>query len=60
MKEPLKIEFHNPNDEEETALYLWDILMDMLVERIEENPERFFNFASSLIDGGEIEDSSLL
>lgn len=60
MKGQPKIVFHNPNTQEETAKYLCNILVDMLIEIVEENPEKVFEKLSSLIDGGEIENSSIL
>ncbi len=60
MKEQLKIVFHNPNDKEETAIYLSNLVVDMLLKQVNENPKQFFELVSSLIDGGESEGSSIL
>lgn len=60
MKDHLKIEFHNPNSQEETGEYLCSVLVDMLMKIIEENPEIIFEKASLLMGGGEIENCSLL
>lgn len=60
MKGQLDFVFHNPNDEGETAKYLCDLLVDMLLDSLEENPNIFFEFASLVIDGGNNEDCSIL
>ncbi len=60
MKGHLKIVFHNPNTQEKTAEYIWDILVDMLIDKVNENPEMIFEMTSLLIGGDESENSSLL
>ena len=60
MKEQLKILLHNPNDKQETAIYLSSLVADMLIKQVNENPKQFFELVSSLIDGGESEGSSIL
>lgn len=60
MKDHLKIRFHDSNDKEKTAAYLCDLIVDMLLEKTDENPKIFFEIASSIVEGEKFENSSLL
>jgi len=60
MKEPLEVSFYDMNEEEETALYLCDLIVDMLLRRFEEDPKEFHEILTAVINGEKIENSSLL
>lgn len=60
MKGQLEIVFHNPNEKEEMANYLSGILADMLVKKALEEPKKFWKEVTRLVNGGELENSSLL
>lgn len=60
MKEQLKVVFHDPNDKEETAYYLSNLLVDMLLDLAIENPHEFSDFVVSLLEDEEIESGSIL
>ncbi len=60
MERQLEIMFHNPNEEEEMATYLSVFLADILVTKALEEPKKFWEVITLLVNGGEIEDSSLL
>lgn len=60
MKRQLEIVFHNPNEKEEMATYLSIFLADMLVRKALEEPKKFWKEITLLVNGGKIENSSLL
>ncbi|NMB43043.1 MAG: hypothetical protein GX995_02795 [Clostridiales bacterium] len=60
MKEQLEVKFHDVNDKEETAVLLCDLIVDMLVTKVEENPKKYYELILAIMNGDEIEDGSLL
>lgn len=60
MKGQLEIVFHNPNEKGEMATYLSSFLADILVTKALEEPKKFWEEITMIVNGGEFEDSSLL
>ncbi len=60
MKKQLKVKVCNINEESEFAIYLCDLVVDVLLEKVRENPKEFIDKILFLEGEEKIEDSSLL